>query len=95
MTRGSIEIITDGGGTSAGMVVEVADVATIPAGLAALRGLRDFADVTPPRADADAEWTAQTADGFAAQVLYRETRDLTIQEIAAAIDAADGPSAAG
>lgn len=70
--NGSIEILTDSGATSNGIVVRVTDVADIPAGLEALRSMTGFAAVDPPRANADAEWTATTADGFPAVVVFRE-----------------------
>lgn len=44
---------------------------------------------------ADAMWTATTPAGYAVTVLYRETRDINIQDIAGAMAAVAAEDAAG
>lgn len=74
---GSVEILTDGGATSTGLVLEVEDVGRIPDGLAVLRSLSGFAAFDPdPEVyrEVDAAWTAETVTGAEAVVLWREDR---------------------
>ena len=84
--KGSVEILTNGGEDSAGLVLEVTDVAAIPGGLEALRSLSGFEAVDPGayRA-ADAAWTAQTPDGEAAVVLWREEKPFSAMVAAEAM----------
>lgn len=75
--KGSVEILTNGGEESTGLVLEVEDVGRIPDGLAVLRSLSGFAaaEVDPEVYRAvDAAWTAETAGGGEALVLWREER---------------------
>lgn len=85
--RGSVEILSNG--ISTGMVVNVRSVDMVPVVVEAGQSLTDIAplETLPEGVEADAAWTAKTADGFDALVLFREDRDLTLQEIAAAIEA--------
>lgn len=93
--KGSVEIITGGGADSAGLVLEIRDVADIPPGVGALRSLRDFAAIDPPEGSyADAAWTATTATGAAALVLWREERPFDLLVSARAMGLIDdaGPA---
>jgi len=85
--RGSIEIISNG--ISTGMVVNPRSVDNVPAIAELAQSLTDLTPVEEPREGVDAEWTATTADGFPAEVLWREEREYTPAEIAAALASED------
>lgn len=99
---GSIEILSENATVSEGWRIEPEHVADIPGALTALRGLTGFTPLPipegPPLPDdptwsrryhADAVWEAQDRDGKPVEVIWREHRELTIQEIAAALEAAE------
>jgi len=90
MPRGTAEILTNNGATSAGVVLDVATVDDVPLALQFGHQMDAFALSDDPRDGVDAAWTALTADGATALVLWRLERDLTIQEIAAALEAEEG-----
>ena len=82
LTAGSIEIISNN--VSTGMVVRIRDLDAVPVLVEAGQGLTDVSPIALPDG-VDAEWTATTADGFPAEVLWREDREYTPAEIAAAM----------
>jgi len=81
--KGSVEIISNG--ISIGMSVNPRSVDDVPIVVEAGQSLTDVTPVETPREGVDAEWTATTADGFPAEVLWREDREYTPAEIAAAM----------
>lgn len=81
--KGSVEIISNG--ISIGMSVNPRSVDDVPIVVEAGQSLTGVVPVETPREGVDAEWTAVTADGFPAEVLWREEREYTPAEIAAAM----------
>lgn len=72
--KGTVEIISNG--ISTGMVVNLRDADAVPVVVEAGQSLTDVVPVEVPRDGVDAEWTAVTEDGFPAEVLWREDRDV-------------------
>lgn len=89
LIKGSIEILSNG--ISRGMVVNVRSLDMVPVVAEAGQSLTDITplETLPDGVTADAGWTATTADGFDAIVLFREDRDMSIVEIAEAIKNAE------
>lgn len=87
--HGAVEILTNNGAISTGIVLDVASVDDVPQTLQQEHQMQSFR-LVDARAGVDAEWLATDVDGHDAVVLWRETQNLTILEIAAAIEAARG-----
>lgn len=86
--KGTVEIISNG--ISIGMVVNLRDADAVPIVVEAGQSLHDVVPVEVPEGiKADAAWSAVTEDGFEALVLWREERDYTPEEIAAALASED------
>jgi hypothetical protein len=72
--NGSIEVISNN--VSKGMVVRIRSIEDVAIVVEAGQSLTDVQPVDVPEGvTADAAWTATTADGFPAQVFFREDRD--------------------